>query len=322
MSARRALVLAFSAAVLAAFVWHQAFRYAPTFTVRGRELVDRCGKPVVLRGVNKMNIWTDPDGSLSFPEIKKTGANSVRIVWDGTGDAKTLDAAISRAAALGLLPMIENHDATGDFDKLPSLVDYWLRPDILAVLRKHEAHLLLNIGNEVGDEHVSDAAFRDGYAQAVRRLREVGLRLPLVIDGTFVGRNIDILQRNGAALIAADPVHNLLFSVHMWWMDSPSERYEAEIRESAELSLPLVVGEFGHKGGGCRGRIDYRAIMAACQKYGVGYLAWEWGPGNLACPELDMTENNEYRLLREWGREVVERDPNGIKRTARPIECL
>lgn len=293
---------------------------APTFKVEGRHLLDRCGNRVVLRGVNKMNVWTDPDGSLSFPQIAKTGANSVRIVWSAEGDAATLDRAIRRALKHELLPMIENHDATGDFAALPKVVDYWLRPDVLAVVKAHEAHLLLNIGNEVGDDHVSDTQFLAGYSDAIRRLRAAGLRLPLVIDGTNWGRDIDVLQRTGPALLRQDP--NLMFSVHMWWMDEPRDRIDRELAESVALELPLIVGELAHTGVGCKGTIDWRAILAAAQRYEIGWLAWEWGPGNLDCPELDMTLNNEHRLMREWAKELVERDPNGIARTARPIRCF
>ena len=53
------------------------------FFVLGQDLYDRRGVKVILRGVNKMSVWDndDPLGLLSFPEIKQTGANTVRIVW-------------------------------------------------------------------------------------------------------------------------------------------------------------------------------------------------------------------------------------------------
>lgn len=82
--------------------------------VDGPTLYDACNQEAVLRGVNKMAIWTDPTGSKSFAEIAKTGANAIRIVWDTAGSAFALDTILQRALDEGLLPMIELHDATGN----------------------------------------------------------------------------------------------------------------------------------------------------------------------------------------------------------------
>ncbi|MCC5929436.1 MAG: hypothetical protein JJU28_09345 [Cyclobacteriaceae bacterium] len=50
--------------------------------VKGRHLYDPCGEQVVLWGINEMFIWSDdPTGEKIMPEITKTGANAVRIVW-------------------------------------------------------------------------------------------------------------------------------------------------------------------------------------------------------------------------------------------------
>ena len=61
----------------------------PTFYVEGRYLHDPRGNKVILRGVNKMSVWDgdDPTGAIYFPEIRQTGANSVRIVWKITNAA-------------------------------------------------------------------------------------------------------------------------------------------------------------------------------------------------------------------------------------------
>src|SRR3954452_5685333 len=130
------------------------------FFVLGRDLYGRFGTRVVLRGVNKMSVFDDddPDGTVSFPEIRKTKANSVRIVWAITRDLAPggpatspalLDTLITRALASHLIPMVELHDATGSWDRLDDLVDYWTQPAVRTVLRRHTPHLLVNIGNEV-----------------------------------------------------------------------------------------------------------------------------------------------------------------------------
>jgi mannan endo-1,4-beta-mannosidase len=52
------------------------------FTVSGRDILDPAGNAVLLPVVNKMSVFDDedPTGTISFPEIAKTGANTVRIV--------------------------------------------------------------------------------------------------------------------------------------------------------------------------------------------------------------------------------------------------
>jgi len=38
-----------------------------------------------------MSIWGDIDGDVALPEIRKTGANAVRLVWSVSGPARKLD---------------------------------------------------------------------------------------------------------------------------------------------------------------------------------------------------------------------------------------
>ena len=82
-----------------------------------------------------MIVWSSgKDGVPEFAEIAKTGANAVRIVWNDDGSASMLDTAISNAVNEALIPMIEHHGATGDLSLMAAVVDYWTRPDVLAIL--------------------------------------------------------------------------------------------------------------------------------------------------------------------------------------------
>ncbi|HEX9622160.1 MAG TPA: cellulase family glycosylhydrolase, partial [Polyangiaceae bacterium] len=219
------------------------------------------------------------------------------------------------------------HDATGDLDKVPQLVDFWVRPEILEVLRKHEAYLLLNIANEAGDGNVKAEAFTRVYQRAIERLRAAGLRMPLVIDAPRWGQDIDVLQATAPALMQADPRRSILFSAHLWWPKpagsadpGSTKQIIAELGESAAMELPLIVGEFAHAGVGCSRSIDYKAIIAEAQKHQIGWLAWSWGPGNNDCREMDMTQNGSFETLRGWGLEVAVTDPNSIRNTSKRHE--
>jgi mannan endo-1,4-beta-mannosidase len=198
------------------------------FFVLGRHLYDSLGSKVILRGVNKLSVFDngDPFGLISFPEIKQTSANTVRIAWAITGDLQprgvatataTLDALITNAKANHLIPMIELHDATGDWSRLNDLVTYWTQPTVVTVIQKHQAYLLINIGNEAGDDSVSQADFVAGYSDAIFNMRAAGIHVPLVIDASDWGKNLTMLNNTAAILLAADPDFNLIFSLHLYW---------------------------------------------------------------------------------------------------------
>lgn len=291
--------------------------------VSGRELVDRCGEPIVLRGVNEMVVWSPGrDGTPEFTEIAKTGANAVRIVWTNEGTAAALDVAITNALSQQLIPMIEHHGATGDLSAVPTVVDYWTRADVVAVLQKHEQNVLLNIANEAGERETPEN-FSGTYRTAITRIRDTGVTMPLVIDAPQWGQDIDMLQMVGPALVEHDPLHSLLLSVHMWWRDPEGQRVISELQQSVDAGLPLIVGEFAqHAVSECdQAPFAYSVLLAEAQRHRIGWLAWSWGSvvnGDCALEgSFDMTVRGVFGNWKEpWGEAVAVSDPNSIQNTA------
>lgn len=292
----------------------------PGFRVIGRHLYDKCGEKVILRGVNKKIIWEDPDGIPTYEEIEKTGANVVRIVWLIHGTANGLDTAITNCINHNMIPMIECHDATGKWKMLDSIVNYWTRPDIVSVIKKHEEYLLLNIANEAGSWHLADSTFKKGYEKHIKKIRKAGIRVPLFIDASDWGKRIDVLQSEGPYLIEADPDHNIMFSIHMWWPGMwgyTDSSVIAEIKESVDMELPLIVGEFGNMWEDKEeGKIPYKTIIKHCHLNEIGWIAWSWGPKNMPQTFLDMTEDGMFDTLHDWGLEVAITDSFSIRNTA------
>lgn len=293
---------------------------ADTFTLQGRHLHDACGEHFIPMGPNRMVFWLDRTGRSSFSEIAKTGANTVRIVWSIEGKADELDAVLKNAFKQKLFPIIELHDATGDWSKLDLLIDYWTRPEIAATIAKHQRYTIVNIGNEVGDK-VPLTQYREGYIRAIKRLREVGYRVPLMIDAPEWGKDIATLRAAGPALIQADPLHNILLSVHMWWPKMwgyDAERVRAELQQSVAENLPLIIGEFGDRWDDSEGGvIPYRTIIKTALELEIGFLPWSWGPGNKPQKHLDMSEDGTVEGLTGWGREVMLDESYAIARNAK-----
>lgn len=310
----------------------------PGFRVEGRHLLSPSGETVVLRGINEMFVWGDKSGA-SLPEIARTGANCVRIVWTlADGTARELDALVGRALEAGLVPIVEFHDATGDLSRIPSLVDGWTSAPYLEMLRRRERHLLVNIANEAGDDRTTPAEFFAAYAHAVRRMRKAGVRVPLMIDAPEWGKSWETMAEVADDLLDADPEYNLLFSVHMWWSvrshasrQTVEERIRATVAEAVRRDLPMVVGEFGaafsrFEAAGVvepGDEIPWELILAQCQEYGIGWLAWSWGGvPNRPQSDLDMAPGGRLEDLRGWGRSVALDHPCSIRNTSKPCECI
>ncbi|WP_420150010.1 glycoside hydrolase family 5 protein [Spirosoma sp.] len=309
----------------------------PGFYVKGRFLYDPCNNKVTLRGVNKMNIWTDRTGA-SFTEIARSGANSVRIVWKAYEDngqptkAADLDNLITKCVAQNMIPIVEVHDATGNWSQLGKMVAFWQRADIVAVIKKHETYLLVNIANECGNDTVTDAQFTQGYTNAVKQLRKSGIHTPLVIDGSDYGKNLEQLVRVGAGLTQIDPDKNLLFSVHTYWpiaSGATPQFIKDQFQAAVSAGLPFIVGEFSaygaYAGGasqcGPKGTVDYQTILSETQRHGIGWLLWEWGPGNTGggdplCVVMDMTVDSKFSTLKGWGKEAAITNANSIQKTS------
>ncbi len=301
------------------------------YYVDGRNLYDRCGEQVVLRGVNEMVVWSaGKDGSPEFAEIAKTRANSVRIVWTSEGSASELDTAIRNSLNHQMIPMIENHEATGELGSLPRVVDWWVRSDIVSVIKKYQQDLLVNIANESGDNNVNAPMFASAYKTAITRMRNAGIMTPLVIDAPTWGQDIDVLQATFAELIRHDPESNLLFSVHTWWNDPSGDRVRRELQESVNLGVPLIVGEFAqHAVYLCdQSPFDFRTLLTEAQRHSIGWYAWSWGGvDNADCANqgsFDMTTGGIFGNWEEtWGQAVAVTHPASITATSiRPYSIV
>ena len=299
---------------------------APGLYANGRHLYTACHEKVVLIGVNRMFTWCDRQG-ISIPEIGKSGASAVRIVALPSDSASDVDLWIQKTIDNGMIPIPELHDATGDLGRLSQMVDWWVSASVVAMLKKHEKYLIINIANESGDCTVGLGEFVAGYKTAIDRIRKAGLKVPLMIDGPCWAHDTDTLQSAAPTLQQADPEGNLIFSNHFYGKNASgvgigfsgeAAHIKQETAEWVALGLPFVWGEFGY----CDSPIDVKSLIAVANQNQVGWLAWSWGPGN-TCPGLDMSSDGSFSGLHGWGLEVAVSDANSISNTAaRPASIL
>ncbi|MFW6161888.1 MAG: PA14 domain-containing protein [Planctomycetota bacterium] len=293
-----------------------------TMYVDGRFLRDRCGEKVVLRGANTMIIYWDRTGEATYPELAKTGANACRIFWTVKAQAppRDLDRTLANCRAQTMIPIPCVWDAGGKkWDHLGQCVDFWCRPDIVAVLRKHAACLIVNIANEAGTREVTNEEYRKAYAQALVRMREAGLHMPLMIDAAHWGRGESYILENARYLVEQDPDHNVLFSWHPWDTRQPQSRYQKAIDASIEQDICLVVGEFSRVGVFYKRPIDWKFIIRTCQEEEIGWLAWVWWCGK-------KNSHDGHSITRDkvfghwanapWGEAIAVSSPYSIAKTS------
>jgi len=297
-----------------------------TYCVQGGALYGDCGEQVVLRGVNHPTLYVDRSGE-ALTEIAKTGANAVRLFWfAGHGvPISEAESAIETAIAQQMIPILEMHDSTCEW-ALDRIVSYWTSNEALSLIKRYEQHLIVNVANEPSAP--DSGTFRAKYSEVIRTMRDAGIHVPLMIDGSTCGRDYRVLLAQGPALLEADPDHNLIFSGHLYDPLSGDELGKI-FQDFADAKLTFVVGEFANRQPpGCGAPLQYAALVEQAERHGVGWLAWSWGdnrPGsawNDDCGEFDMTDTFAFDSLEGWGKEVAVTSPASIMNTSKRPQSL
>jgi len=312
--------------------WRNGFGLLPphetpaTFRVTGADIRTPGNTPFVARGIN-LQYGDQP--SKAYPAmaaIKGTGANIIRLELRADTPAHDLRRALNQAMRLKIpvMMMLWEKDVTcaHDSDTLRRHVsELWMgRWSQVLLDTKYQPYLMLNIANEWG---VSDGGFGDymaTYRELLVALRGRGFSMPLVIDAADCGQNPDSFTGGrGAALEAADPLHNTIFSVHAYnrpW--GSRDRIDANLAALKATGLPVVLGEFGDsqlvEDGAA---VDHLYLMKRAQALHIGWIAWSWKGNGGPSKVLDMSRTYARIDLTPHGEDVIN-GPDGIRMTAKP----
>lgn len=290
------------------------------FYVDGTTLYDAGGNPFIMRGVNHMHTWFTDKMTVTAETLEETGSNCVRIVlsngeqWD-ENEADEVKSIIELCKEHHLIAILEVHDTTGNWEKDALLAAAQYFVDIKDVLIGEEEYVIINIANEWPGNNDAKA-WKEGYLEAIPMLREAGLTHTIMVDCAGGGQYGKCVEEAGKEVLAADPLGNVMFSVHMYGTaGGTSELIEQNLEYAAEQELCICVGEFGFKHSD--GDVDEAYIMQYCEENDIGYLAWCWKGNAGEAAYLDMAAEWDGQLTEEWG-EVVVNGPNGIKETSKP----
>lgn len=304
------------------------------FYVVGAKVYDPTGTPFIAEGVN----YGHPDQTASFTGIPRSGANAVRILKNYTTPAVTNNG-VQKFLAAGVVPIVGDWAGTckGDVASLNAIVDTWVKeaPTWLPTLNDRG---IVNIANEWGPGSTTSMpvpykanaitpnyTWRDSYTTAIVRMRAAGYTGLLMVDAGSCGQDAATVIRDGAAVLAADPLHNILFDVHVYggfykpatatWQQD----YDTAMAALKATGLPIILGEFGPglNVGPSPTMITPQTVIATADANGWGWLVWSWDDNNLGgCKTSDtgwfgMTNScgaytgNDATELTAFGRLMV-----------------
>ena len=289
------------------------------FYVEGSTLYDANGNPFVMRGINHAHCWYEDQALNAVKGIAQTGSNCVRLVladgeqWKATS-AQMVEALIDRCKRENMIVILEVHDATGYTDKESLLKAAQYFVDIKDSLIGQEDYVIINIANE-WQGNSSSKTWKETYLEAIPMLREAGLAHTIMIDSAGWGQYGRCIQDGGEELLEADPLSNVMFSIHMYGTAGGSEQsIEKNLRYATDLNLCVCVGEFGYTHTDGDVQEDY--LMQYCQDNQIGYIAWSWKGNGGEVEYLDLAEDWKGNTLSvDWG-EIVVNGANGIKETS------
>lgn len=316
-----------------------AFAQPATMRVQGRYLTDICGDTIIFKGINYAAYnWGHDAESELISEIAQTGANAVRIVWyakpEPTATAYTLanlDTVLARCARYDMIPVLELHDLTCS-DKTAAmslLTNWWTADSVVNILQKHQQYVIINYANEVlnwywnGAGAAQTARYLGAYRGAVQALRRAGLAMPIMIDAPDCGNNIDLFNLLADTLLAADSLHNLLFSGHAYWYmfahNNPAMAHQ-KLQTALKNGVPLVLGEIANYQSDvveCQYILPYQQLLASCESLGIGWLAWGWYQDN--CPLRQLSTDGAFAGLTAYGKAVVNDSTFGTQTARRSL---
>jgi mannan endo-1,4-beta-mannosidase len=304
--------------------------------VRGRHLYAANGSKIILRGVNLpiFDDWDFPRRDL-LGEVAKTGANAIRIQWYknyGQADRPTISARDLDRILTKCRVYLADLTCKSEIDGLNSeLVPWWISPSILAVLKKHQRYLIINLANELGhyrwtkDPDRAASEYKAAYKLAITSIRQ-HLRVPIAIDAPDCGSSIDIFLKVAKDLIASDPARNLLFSGHAYWA---AYNGTPHVLAAIKANIPLFFGEIANKQDEevdgktsyCHYDLDnangfsYRSLLGLLQRQEVGWLGWCWWKDK--CNVRQISANGSFAKLTPYGRDLVYNRSYGLQATAK-----
>lgn len=207
-------------------------------------------------------------------------------------------------------------------------VSTWI--DQVANWSTYDQHSIINLANEWGPlGSATNTVWRDSYITQIARIRAAGYRGCVVIDAGGSGQDSYGPLNHFAAILAADPQHNVICSVHMYGfypVGAAAPLLQQLNAVSSSTGACYVIGEFGpgNNIGPSPTNIEPLEIVYAADACNIGWIAWAYDDHGTSSPP---DNNSWFGMVYNWYSgfqtgNVADLEYYGQKIVADPIKGL
>lgn len=319
----------------------------PGFYTEGTKLLDANGKQFVMRGYNYSYAWQKDYWGAAFSTAAKYHCNALRIqLSDGQ---KSLGGTNSESEVASLIQSCRDNKFIGVFNVqdtgggndpnvLLHAADFWI--GIKNAVIGQEKYCIVNIGNEWMENPVrysngewgeyQENLWSETYIQAVRKMRNAGIKNTIMIDCNGYGQYADIIWKEGARILEEDARHfkdgkpNIIFSIHFYekacywdYEAGTGSRIAYSIDKALSVGAPLCIGEYAYSRKSEQWKMDWQTIQDYSKTMNVGYLGWSFtGNGDAESQGLDMFSSDGNTMYKN-GECIINHPNDGIWATSK-----
>ncbi len=290
-----------------------------SFSTEGTQLLDANGNEFVMRGANYSWCWQKGKENTVIPAAARIGCNTLRIQL-GTGrrfskpGVRDLKKLITLCEENKLIAVFNTHDATGsdNYADLEEAANFWVT--MADLLNEHTATTIVNIANEWFGSMNKAAEWAEGYKKTIAIIRNAGIRNTLMVDAAGWGQWPKSIFDKAAEVAAADPLGNVIFSMHFYDVAAKNaDTVRRNIDNAIATGFPVIIGEFACSHGGRH--VEWQTILDYSAEKRMGWLVWSWTGNSGGVEDCDMFGSYDDSQYRTNGTNTV-LGRNGIKETS------
>jgi hypothetical protein len=291
-----------------------------TLQVSDRNVLDRCGTPIVLRGLEQNQRVTSRGGTIingSWNVVvdlaDTTRANEIRIIPDDVTVAQTRTM-VQRAVFRNMI--VELHTSAG----------YYAASDVQQMVAANKTHMILGIMGE--PDYDDRTQWQQEAMSALNSVRALGYDEPVLIMANNFGRDLPSILNYGQTLVNADPLHKVILGWQAYWGQSNGYQnfygmtFQQAMAQIVSKHFPVQVG-ITYNADNPPDPVNYSLLMSLTRQNGISSHFWDYYSRNAADQNMLMTSNaaGTDMGLTDLGQIVLQTDPNSFWNQNAPRPC-